>query len=388
MPIKLPLGLGIKIKSSSTFSTKTLKYMVDGEWIPLALALINIPSDLSSIASFDTITANSAFSSTPSGETHQSSEWEISENSAFTTGVTSSGVVSGSERTEFTFTGLTESTTYYWRVRHQGGNGVWSDWTSAQTQDTTAVIINTPTGLSSSATTSSITSNSSFSATPSGGATHQASEWQRATNTSFTSGLVGSGVVTGSQRTQFTFTGLSAGTTYYWRVRHQGSNGLWSNWTSAQTRATTAMSIGSVIDGQWLIYADGGSFWRAIRCDSGALAQRQWGGYGSTTGATSTTDGPGNTAKMPTGTTARSWVESKGGYLPAIDELAQIGSNIAFINANSSSPISTAGMDPGWSSTENSANDAGMYSFFDLSPFITDKDINIGWCIPVKRISK
>jgi len=353
------------------------------------IVLINTPAGLSSSSTTNSVTMNSTFSCTPAGgTTHSRSQWQVATNSTFTTGLFDSGEVTN--LTSYTRSSLTPGTTYYWRVRHKGANGEWSSYTAAQTRATTAVVINTPTGLSSSSTTTGITMNSTFSCTPAGGTTHSRSQWQVATNSTFTTGLFDSGEVT--NLTSYRRGSLTPGTTYYWRVRHKGANGLWSSYTAAQTRATTAISIGSIIDGVWLVYADGGSFWRAIRCDANAFSQTIWRPTFINVGASSLTDGLANTNKMSTATGgARAWVNSKGGYLGARDELLELYDNKSLINAYSASPLPNSYVDAqggyGWSSTEYSATYARYVSFVTRFSTIGLKTV-IHIAIPLKRIPK
>jgi PKD repeat protein len=74
---------------------------------------------------------------------------------------------------------------------------------------------------------------------PDEGDTHAASQWQIATDDQFTNMVYDSDRDT-SNLTQITIPSgeLSYDSTYYWRVRHEDSDGAWSSW-SAETRFTT-----------------------------------------------------------------------------------------------------------------------------------------------------
>lgn len=70
---------------------------------------------------------SSAFASVTGGETHTSSDWQLSLSSAFTSSVASS-IGSTTNKTSWTVTGLSVSTIYYLRVRHTGSSGRSSQW--------------------------------------------------------------------------------------------------------------------------------------------------------------------------------------------------------------------------------------------------------------------
>ena len=89
----------------------------------------------------------------------------------------------------------------------------------------------------------------------------------------------------------------------------------------------------------------------------------QWGYYGTTTGANSSTDGASNTDKIVAKSHAAQWCRAKGAswYLPALDELKAVYNNKSKLNATLSSP-SVSGTQFGtnyyWSSTEYSSDSA------------------------------
>ena len=205
------------------------------------MPVVNTPTGLSATSDQTSVTMNSTFSCTPAGViAHYSSQWQISTSSSFNAIIQDTGE-STSSRITHTFSGLSENTTYYWRVKHKGDNGAWSAYTTGQTNATTDYVINTPTGLSATSDQTSVTANCTFSSTPSG-ATHYSSRWQISTSSSFSSILQDTGECTSSRITH-TFSGLVAETTYYWRVKTKSSTGVWSAYTSEQTKATTG-SVG------------------------------------------------------------------------------------------------------------------------------------------------
>ncbi len=124
-------------------------------------------------------------------------------------------------------TGLTQGTTYDWRVRANcsGGSGNY-----VSTQFTTTMPCNAPIGL----TTSSITSNSAnISWSSATGANSYDIEYKATISSTWIS------VATGTTSTSANLSGLAAATSYDWRVRSNCSSGS-SSFSSAQFTTATA----------------------------------------------------------------------------------------------------------------------------------------------------
>ena len=125
--------------------------------------------------------------------------------------------VSGNGSTSFNHTGLYAGTTYYYKIKAEGtSNSYDSAYTSYITATTTGAAPNAPSGLSASAVSSSQinlswTDNSS---------NETGFEINRATDSAFTQNVVWIGNLQG---TTYNNTGLSASTTYYYRVRAEGA---------------------------------------------------------------------------------------------------------------------------------------------------------------------
>jgi hypothetical protein len=83
---------------------------------------------------------SSAFSWVGVADTHASSDWQVATDAGFTTLVADVSADS-SNLTSYTVSGLTVSTTYYWRVRHTGAANGTSAWSTA-TSFTTAASFN------------------------------------------------------------------------------------------------------------------------------------------------------------------------------------------------------------------------------------------------------
>lgn len=142
--------------------------------------------------------------------------------------------VAGAGSASFQHTGLYAGTAYYYKIKAEGTSDLYdSPFTAAITATTTAAAPNAPSGLSASAVSSSQinlswTDNSS---------NETGFELKRATDSAFTQGVVWIGNIQG---TSYSNTGLSAATTYHYRVRAEGA--AQDSAYSAAVSATTSTS--------------------------------------------------------------------------------------------------------------------------------------------------
>lgn len=150
--------------------------------------------------------------------------------------------------TSATFTGLNPGTKYYLIVYAQN-NASWDNngysAKSSEVSVTTHTVPSTP-STPSVTTVSQSSIKATWSAPSNGGSAITGYDVQRATNSAFTSGVATSSSTT----TSLTFTGLSAGTKYYVRVRAKNAAGTggWSSgastttWSVPNTPATPTIS--------------------------------------------------------------------------------------------------------------------------------------------------
>jgi len=199
---------------------------------------------------------SSAFVDPDAGDTHLASQWQIAvstshnmnSDGSHTTPVFDSSTDSVNMMSLMVPSSrLTYSTIYYWHVRHQDNNGAWSAW-SAETSFTTAP--NQPPGPPTNSLPANLATGVSLTPTLQSsdfndpGDTHTASQWQITTVAgNYDTSLVFDNVTYAPNLTSTVVPSgpLSYSTTYYWRVRHQDGQSVWSEWSSL-TSFTTAFT--------------------------------------------------------------------------------------------------------------------------------------------------
>ena len=160
----------------------------------------------------------------------------IVERSASSGGTYASIATLGSNVTTYSNTGLSASTTYYYRVcaTNSAGNSAYSNTASAATLDLPSVIPAAPAGLSAvSASSSQINLTWTDNSSDETGFTVQ--------RAATADGVFATIAALGSNATSYRNTGLSASTTYYYRVCavNSAGNSEYSNTASATTSADT-----------------------------------------------------------------------------------------------------------------------------------------------------
>jgi Carbohydrate binding module (family 6)/Fibronectin type III domain len=196
---------------------------------------VTIPSAPSSLGATAASSTQINLTWTDNSTNETGFEIDRATNSTFSAGLTTFTV--GSNVTSYSSTGLSASTTYYYRVRstNAAGDSANTATVNATTHATTTVP-SAPSGLSATAASSSQinlswTDNSN---------NETGFEIDRATNSSFSAGLTSFTV--GANVTTYASTGLSASTTYYYRVRSTNAAGDSANTAtaSATTHASSA----------------------------------------------------------------------------------------------------------------------------------------------------
>jgi hypothetical protein len=214
------------------------------------------PADGATDANLSPTLSSSAFSDPDTGDTHAASQWQVTATSgSYSSPMFDSGTDNASlTQVSVASDKLSDSTTYYWRVRYQDSHGKWSNY-STETSFTTTVTQApaqpsnvSPANGSADVSLTPTLSSSAFS-DPDTGDTHAASQWQvTATSGDYSSSVFDSR----TDNVSLTQIGIPAAkltndATYYWRVRYQDSHGKWSSYSN-ETSFTTAAS-GSGDDG-------------------------------------------------------------------------------------------------------------------------------------------
>jgi glucosylceramidase len=196
-------------------------------WTPSAGTGPAAPTNLAATAASSTQINLTWTASTTTGVTYSVFR---STTSGFTPG-SGNTVTTGLSGTSYSNTGLSSGTTYYYLVEAVGSTG--TSYPSNQASATTTVVAPTaPSGLTATAA-SSAQINLSWTASPTNGVTYSVF---RSTTSGFTPGS-GNQVASGLGTTTYSNSGLTASTTYYYKVEAVNSAG--SSPASNQASATT-----------------------------------------------------------------------------------------------------------------------------------------------------
>jgi hypothetical protein len=194
----------------------------------------------------------SSWSITGGSDSHVKSQWQVATGVDFTVGQIIYDSGESNNLTSIQVTVLQPGLVYYGRVRYKGNTTGWTDWSDSIS------FVNLPNSLPNTPSFSSPTNGatnvvvnptltaSSFGLNTPSGETHQASQWQIATDSGFSSVVRDSGTSTSYKTSWSGFTALNYSTAYYARVRYQDSTGDWSNWSSAVS-FTTASPAGEAV---------------------------------------------------------------------------------------------------------------------------------------------
>ncbi len=198
---------------------------------------------------------SSSFSDSNSGDTHSASQWQISENSSFSSIVYDSGETSVNKTSLNIGIGLNYSTKYYWRVKYKDNHNGWSEYSDStffDTKDVPQVSPDKPSNQSPAdgaieISLTPVLQSSSFSDSNSGD-THSASQWQIANNSSFSSTVYDSGETTANKTSLTVPTGkLEEAMNYYWHVKHKDNNENWSDYSDETSFETLPEPVGFLI---------------------------------------------------------------------------------------------------------------------------------------------
>jgi len=211
-----------------------IKFSTIIKFIVIPPRIISPETGINNQSSTVKITAN-AFTVNDGTDIHSKSYWQLAKDSSFTQ-IVQSAIDDPINLTTWTVTNLEANTTYYVRVQYKGTNNGYSDWSLVSNFKTvvsfnpTKPTIQQPANKSISVNLNDTAQSSTFQMTG-GTDTHEASDWQIATDVNF-SNIVKSEVNSTAYRETYAFSGLNDLTKYYIRVRHKGTTtgyGAWSD---------------------------------------------------------------------------------------------------------------------------------------------------------------
>jgi fibronectin type 3 domain-containing protein len=263
-----PLVMGIEVRSSSSSSCSVVPSAPTGltatasssSAIGLSWSAVTAPANC-------TISSYKVYGSTTSGFTPSSSN-----------------LLGSPTGTTFSNTGLAASTTYYYVVEatDADGNSAASSQTSAKTAAAScSAVPSAPTGLTATASSSSVIGLSWTAVTPPANCTISTYNLYGSTISGFTPSS--SNLITSTTGTSYSNTGLTASTTYYYVVEAVDADG--TSTASTQQSATTQAASGAEIVA---IAAGGPAESNATGGDYGFVADEDYSGGGDNQVTTAT----------------------------------------------------------------------------------------------------
>jgi hypothetical protein len=230
----------------SEFSIFTTKDVFSRNSAPTLIA----PVDLATNVARRPTLSISEYSVTPSGfDVVDAVQYRVYSDAEMTNLLWDSGVLTSNFTSVQVTIDLPLDTPHYWTARHRGDVIGWTDYAPASMFTTVQEIVQRPTNVSPSngatgiGQTQTLTADA-FTPIPAGGQTHTASQWQ-AGNSDFSTIYFDSGTDT-TNKTSISATGWPVSTTVHWRVRYQGSDTGWSEWSTPTAFVSVSQFVPTV----------------------------------------------------------------------------------------------------------------------------------------------
>jgi hypothetical protein len=178
-------------------------------------------------------TFTTTFSTAPAGfDTHLNTDWQLSSDSDFTT-IIHQSLASVSNKTSWSVSGLSDSSSYYLRVRHRSLNVGESDWETIHfftyVVSVHKPVITSHTDGQNDVVLTPTFETSAFDISPPGFDTHGSTDWQIATDSGFTS-IIDESINDTVNLTSWSPNSLLGEMTYWFRVRYNSNSNGSSNY--------------------------------------------------------------------------------------------------------------------------------------------------------------
>jgi len=204
---------------------------------------ITAPTNASTGQPLTLLIKTSAFINSDPNVQHQYTQYQISTNNTFTAIVYDSGDSTDKLQHQVPVNALAPNTQYFVRARHKGLTTDWSAWSASVSFTTIAITVNTPQVTASQIASNTVTLSTNAFSVAGGTDTHASTDWEIRTAPNGGGSVASSSYNDTVNRTEITLAGLEPNTTYYFRVRHRGTNFGASDWGTGTGNGAFTTSV-------------------------------------------------------------------------------------------------------------------------------------------------